>query len=203
MEFSCADLVGLRHASGRVQSGRDTSAAAKGDAADHRSRRERSRAEDTGRRFQSSGATPPATTPAPAAPTSSAKPATPATPVSTPTTNPTPVATAPMKTPAYLANVPLISRQVLFGNPDKAAVRSSPDGKRISYLASVNNVMNVFVGPIDDPAAAKPVTKDTKRGIRSYFWAYSNQHILYVQDNEGDENFHVYARTSTRSRPVT
>lgn len=139
-------------------------------------------------------ATPPVATPAPAVPTSSsAKPATPATPASTPTTNPTPVATAPMKTPAYLANVPLISRQVLFGNPDKAAVRSSPDGKRISYLASVDNVMNVFVGPIDDPAAAKPVTKDTKRGIRSYFWAYSNQHILYVQDNEGDENFHVYA----------
>ncbi|MBL8828378.1 MAG: S9 family peptidase [Planctomycetaceae bacterium] len=135
----------------------------------------------------------PAAAPAPTAPTSSAQPATPATPNPMPTTNPAPAAAAPMKTPAYLANVPLISRQVLFGNPDKAAVRSSPDGKRISYLASVNNVMNVFVGPIDDPAAAKPVTKDTKRGIRSYFWAYSNQHILYVQDNEGDENFHVYA----------
>jgi len=53
--------------------------------------------------------------------------------------------------------------------------------------------MNVWVGPIDNPAAAKPVTKDTKRGIRSYFWSYTNEHILYVQDEGGDENWHVYA----------
>jgi dipeptidyl aminopeptidase/acylaminoacyl peptidase len=155
-------------------------------------------------------ATPPATPTPPAAPASSAAPAAPmapksastgpalmpatnATPSPTKNSNPAPAAAAPMPTPSYLANVPLISRQKLFGNPDKAAVRSSPDGKRISYLAPVNNVMNVFVGPIDDPAAAKPVTKDTKRGIRRYFWAYSNQHILYVQDEGGDENFHVYA----------
>jgi len=99
----------------------------------------------------------------------------------------------PMNEPDYLKGVPLISRQVLFGNPDKASVRISPDGKRLSYLASVDNVLNVFVGPVDNPAAAKPVTKDTKRGIRIYFWAYTSEHVLYVQDNEGDENWHVYA----------
>ncbi|MBL9085274.1 MAG: hypothetical protein JNK76_25940, partial [Planctomycetales bacterium] len=30
--------------------------------------------------------------------------------------------------PEYLKGVPLIPRQVLFGNPDKAAARISPDG---------------------------------------------------------------------------
>jgi dipeptidyl aminopeptidase/acylaminoacyl peptidase len=86
----------------------------------------------------------------------------------------------------------LIPREILFGNPDKASARISPDGKRLSYLAPVEGVLNVWVGPVDDPAQAKPVTKDAKRGIRSYFWAYTNKHILYMQDTDGDENWHIY-----------
>ena len=95
--------------------------------------------------------------------------------------------------PKYLAGVPLISRDVLFGNPDKAAARLSPDAKYLSFLAPVNDVLNVWVGPADNPAAAKPVTKDDKRGIRQYMWAYTNQHIIYMQDKDGDENWHIYA----------
>lgn len=100
---------------------------------------------------------------------------------------------APAVEPAYLKDVPLIPRRVLFGNPEKAAARIAPDGKRLSYLAPVNDVLNVWVGPANDPSAAKPVTDDKKRGIRSYFWSYTSQHILYVQDLDGDENWHVYA----------
>ena len=94
--------------------------------------------------------------------------------------------------PAYLKDVPLITRQILFGNPDKAAARLAPDGKRMSFLAPVDGVLNVWVGPTGDPTAAKPVTADKKRGIRSYFWAYTSKHILYTQDADGDENWHVY-----------
>lgn len=86
----------------------------------------------------------------------------------------------------------LIPRENLFGNPDKASARISPDGARLAWLAPVDGVLNVWVAPIGDLEAAKPVTKDTKRGIRSYFWAYTNEHILYTQDNAGDENWHVY-----------
>lgn len=86
----------------------------------------------------------------------------------------------------------LISRKIFFGNPDKASVEISPDGKQISFLAPVDGVLNVFVGPIGDPKAAKPVTKDTKRDIRQYFWAFSNHHILYLQDDGGNENFHLF-----------
>lgn len=95
--------------------------------------------------------------------------------------------------PAAVAGTPLIPRLVLFGNPDKAAARVSHDGTKISYLAPRDGVMNVFVGPIDDPAAAKPVTADKVRGIRSYSWAYDNKHILYVQDSKGDEDWHIYS----------
>ncbi len=94
-------------------------------------------------------------------------------------------------------NAPLIPRDVLFGNPDKAMARMSHDGKRLAYLAPVKtengDVLNVFVGPLDNPSAAKPVTHEKDRPIEEYFWAYDNKHILYMMDDKGDENFHVYA----------
>ncbi len=87
----------------------------------------------------------------------------------------------------------LLPRQLLFGNPDRAQPKLSPDGAQLAFLAPVNGVMNVWVGPLDDPAAATPVTNDTKRGVRVYFWAYTNEHIVYLQDTGGDENWRVYA----------
>jgi dipeptidyl aminopeptidase/acylaminoacyl peptidase len=88
---------------------------------------------------------------------------------------------------------PLIPREILFGNPDRAAARLSPDGARLSYLAPVNGVLNVWVAPADRLEAARPVTHDTRRGIRIYFWAYTSRHLLYLQDQDGDENWKVYA----------
>jgi dipeptidyl aminopeptidase/acylaminoacyl peptidase len=87
----------------------------------------------------------------------------------------------------------LIPRKLIFGNPDKAFVQISPDGARIGYLAPVDGVLNVWVGPADDPASAKPVTNDTKRGIRFFKWAYTSAHILYIQDIGGDENWRIYS----------
>jgi dipeptidyl aminopeptidase/acylaminoacyl peptidase len=90
-------------------------------------------------------------------------------------------------------NIPLIPREILFGNPDKVLTWLSPDETKISYLAPVDGVLNVWVGPADDPAAAKPVTHDTGRGIHFYNWAYTNDHILYIQDKDGDENWRLYS----------
>jgi dipeptidyl aminopeptidase/acylaminoacyl peptidase len=87
----------------------------------------------------------------------------------------------------------LIPRKVLFDNPDKASPHISPDGKHLSYLAPVDGVLNVWVGPIDKPDEARPITKDRKRGIRNYSWAFTNDRILYIQDADGDENWHVYS----------
>ena len=94
---------------------------------------------------------------------------------------------------AAASNVPLIPRSVLFGNPDRSQGRVSPDGKKIAFLAPVNGVMNVWVGPADKIADAKPVTNDDKRGIRQYFWSYTNQHVLFLQDRGGDENWRIYS----------
>lgn len=93
---------------------------------------------------------------------------------------------------AQQLSVPLIPREVLFGNPVKTDPRISPDGKRIAYLAPVDNVLNVWVrtvGREDD----HPVTHDRDRGVRIYFWAEDNRHIVYLQDRGGDENWRIYA----------
>ncbi len=87
----------------------------------------------------------------------------------------------------------LISRDVLFGNPDRIMTRISPDGSKLSFLAPVNGVLNVFVGPADSFESARSVTSDTSRGIRSYTWGYTSEHIIYLQDRNGDENWRVYS----------
>jgi len=81
----------------------------------------------------------------------------------------------------FASDVQLIPREVLFGNPLKASPQISPDGKLLSYLAPVDNVLNVWVrtvGTEDD----RPVTKDDNRGIRIHFWAADSKHIMYLQD---------------------
>jgi dipeptidyl aminopeptidase/acylaminoacyl peptidase len=113
----------------------------------------------------------------------------PATPQEAPmkTAEPNPAATAATK------DTLLIPRKQFFGNPEKAHARLSHDGKQLAYLAPLDGVLNIWVGPVDDITSAKPVTKDTHRGIRGFSWAYTNHHILYSQDKDGDEDFHVYA----------
>ena len=86
---------------------------------------------------------------------------------------------------------PLIPRAVLFGNPEKAGPQVSPDGKHLAYLAPQDGVLNVWVrtlGSEDD----RVVTEDKKRGIRSFFWRLDSAHVLYMQDADGDENYHLY-----------
>jgi dipeptidyl aminopeptidase/acylaminoacyl peptidase len=86
---------------------------------------------------------------------------------------------------------PLIPRDVLFGNPERASPELSPDGRRLAYLAPVNGVLNVWVG-VPGGSDFRPVTQDTDRGIRGYAWAEDNRHLIYVQDKGGDENWRLY-----------
>ncbi|HVN30528.1 MAG TPA: S9 family peptidase [Thermoanaerobaculaceae bacterium] len=94
---------------------------------------------------------------------------------------------------AFAEMPPLIPREILFGNPEKASPRISPDGTQLAYLSpSDKGVLNVWVrtiGRADDTQ----VTNDTHRGIRIHFWAEDGKHLLYMQDLNGDENFHVYS----------
>lgn len=87
---------------------------------------------------------------------------------------------------------PLIERDLLFGNPERTSPALSPDGQRLAWLApDTNNVLQVWVETVGEEDK-KIVTADKRRGIRQYFWARNNRVLLYLQDSDGDENFHVY-----------
>ena len=86
---------------------------------------------------------------------------------------------------------PVIPRDVLFGNPERANPQISPDSTQLGYLAPVNGVLNVWIrtiGKNDDRA----ITDDKYRGIRNFLWQYDNKHILYTQDIGGDENWRLH-----------
>ena len=88
--------------------------------------------------------------------------------------------------------VDLIPRQALFGNPSKTDLRISPDGSMLSFLApSAEGVMNIWVRDIAS-GTERMATDNTHRGIWGYEWAYDSENLLFVQDRDGDENWHLY-----------
>jgi dipeptidyl aminopeptidase/acylaminoacyl peptidase len=86
----------------------------------------------------------------------------------------------------------IIPRTVLFGNPERSLPRMSPDGSQIAWLApDSNGVLNVWAQRGSD--APRVVTKETSRPIFWYDWSGDGKQILYAQNNEGDENDHLFA----------
>ncbi|MCR4623850.1 MAG: S9 family peptidase [Alphaproteobacteria bacterium] len=84
----------------------------------------------------------------------------------------------------------LIPREVLFAKPDKFCVRLSPDGKNISYFARSESEVTLCIETIDGKLVRKfPVT--SAREMYHYCWAYTGNHILLPEDNQGDENEHI------------
>jgi dipeptidyl aminopeptidase/acylaminoacyl peptidase len=88
--------------------------------------------------------------------------------------------------------IPLIDREVFFGNPEIISAQISPDGLKMSFIKPYEKVRNIWVKEIDSPIdSAIPITHDT-RPISAYFWSRDNRYILYAQDKNGDENYHIY-----------
>jgi dipeptidyl aminopeptidase/acylaminoacyl peptidase len=86
----------------------------------------------------------------------------------------------------------LIPRVALFGNPVAARPVLSPDGKRLAFLApDENGVLNIFVRtlPLGSPSQ---VTHDRGRGVHQVQWDEDNRHLLFFQDVNGNENWHIF-----------
>jgi dipeptidyl aminopeptidase/acylaminoacyl peptidase len=93
--------------------------------------------------------------------------------------------------------VDLIPRSVLFGNPERTSPQISPDSGALAWIAPRDGVLNLWVAPVGEESgvdwtAARPLTEDSDRGIRSFAWARDGRHVLYVQDVGGDENWRLY-----------
>lgn len=95
----------------------------------------------------------------------------------------------------------LIPRTVLFGNPERMKPKLSPDAEHIAYVAPVDSVLNLWIMDADG-SEARQLTYDTNRGVSKYFWAENGTDILYMQDQAGEENTHVY-RLNVETEEVT
>jgi len=89
---------------------------------------------------------------------------------------------------------PLIDREIIFGNPEISGAQISPNGKYLSFQKPWKDTRNVYVKGVDEPfTAARLMTTEAKRPLAGYFWSRDSKYILYAKDNDGDENFNVYA----------
>ena len=82
--------------------------------------------------------------------------------------------------------------------------RAGPDLARrplAVWLAPKDGVLNVWVAPIDDIGEARVITDDRSVASASTPGAYTGRHLLYMQDEGGTEDWHIYAvRRSTVAR---
>ncbi len=89
---------------------------------------------------------------------------------------------------------PLIDRQLLFGDPEITGAELSPDGRYLAFIKPWKSTRNIWVKKIDEPfTAARLLTTETKRPIPGFLWTRDGKYVVYVKDNDGDENFNVYA----------
>ncbi len=86
----------------------------------------------------------------------------------------------------------LIPVEDFFAPPVRAGATISPDGTRIAYLAPWKNRLNVWVQPLDSDEQVRCVTADETRTVLNYEWTDNPRWLLYLQDNGGDENWHIY-----------
>jgi dipeptidyl aminopeptidase/acylaminoacyl peptidase len=98
---------------------------------------------------------------------------------------------------------PLIDRELLFGNPEISGAQISPDGKYLAFAKPWKDTRNVWVKKTGDPfTAARLLTTETKRPVAAYFWTRDSKFIGYVKDNDGDENFNLYAVDPAAAAPA-
>jgi dipeptidyl aminopeptidase/acylaminoacyl peptidase len=86
---------------------------------------------------------------------------------------------------------PLVPMKDFFKNPDIAYFTLSPLGDKIAFTKPYKNRMNVFTSSLNGKDTNQ-ITFIEDRDVQGYFWKTNNR-IIYVRDNGGDENFHLYA----------
>jgi len=92
---------------------------------------------------------------------------------------------------AYPEEIPLIPLRDFFRNPEKVGYSLSPNGEYFAYVAPWENRLNIFVQKFGETEAQR-ITSVTDRDLAGYFWA-SNDRIIYVRDQAGEENYHLFA----------
>ncbi|KIF78566.1 peptidase [Streptomyces sp. 150FB] len=87
---------------------------------------------------------------------------------------------------------PHLTVEELFDSPARISASISPDGTRIAYLAPWRDRLNVWVESVDSDEQARCVTADDNRSVHEYHWTDDPRWLLYKQDGDGDENWHLF-----------
>lgn len=87
-----------------------------------------------------------------------------------------------------------------FKNPEKSSYQISPDGSFYSFMAPYKKRMNIFIQKIGDSSATQ-LTFEEARDIAGYFWP-NNEQIVFLKDEAGDENFHLFGVNIDGSNPI-
>ncbi len=96
-------------------------------------------------------------------------------------------------------DLPLIPLELFFRHPEYANVRLSPDGRVVAFLRPWEDVPNLWVQDLAT-GEVRRVTDDRGRGILEFAWAYTGE-LIYLQDQDGDENWRLYALSPGGGEP--
>ncbi len=97
---------------------------------------------------------------------------------------------------------PLLDRELFFDDPEISGAQLSPNGEYLTFMRPLNKVRNIWIKKAGAPfSEARPLTASLKRPIPSYFWTRDAKYVLFVQDNDGDENFNVYSIDPMAAKP--
>lgn len=101
---------------------------------------------------------------------------------------------------------PLLPLGQIFADPEKTAGTIAPDGSMLAHLAPEEGWLNVWVRSTGG-GQETCVTHDHRRGIQAYWWSQDSTRVLFLQDQDGDEKFHLFsaevAEPSAPSRDLT
>jgi hypothetical protein len=102
-----------------------------------------------------------------------------------------------------MPEIPLIPRATLFGKPSRFQARLSPDGACLTRLAALEGMLNLWLAPVGDVAAAEPLTRRKDRPIAWQDSSWDGRHILFMHDENGEENWRISTVDRVRAWSAT
>ena len=85
----------------------------------------------------------------------------------------------------------MIPLEDFFRKPQRTQLRLSPSGRYLAWLEPWERRLNLVVQDLAT-GETRRVTGATERDLAGFFWA-SDERLVYVQDQGGDENYRLHA----------
>lgn len=107
-------------------------------------------------------------------------------------------ASAQTEQAAETASADLIPRSVFFSHADRMAVRLSPDGQVLTFIAPVRTEagavrgLGIFKAPVSNQSQVSPAMNDISARFPRYHWTKNPSKVVFLRDIDGNENEQVY-----------